>query len=180
MTFTPETEARILAKSPQPLHDVLVLMLDAGLRDGEAIAIEVQDIHFERAYFANPRGKTRRARRHVPLSDRALALLRRRCGERLSGWVFPSTKSKSGHIELHKLQLRFRKICRELGISDDLKMYCGRHTYGTDVMQTTGDPFLVRDTMGHADLKTTNGYMHPNLARAKAAIDQRNASRLIQ
>ena len=180
MVFTAEMEMRLLAKCPQPLYDVLTLVIDTGLRDGEVIAMEVQDINFERGYYANPRGKTRRARRHVPLSDRVLDLLRARCSRRLSGWLFPSVKSKSGHIELHKLQLRFRKLCRELGIPDELVIYCGRHTYGTDVMATTGDPFLVRATMGHADLKTTNGYMHPNLARAKAAIDQRNAEKLPQ
>ena len=41
-------------------------------------------------------------------------------------------------------------------------------------MQTTGDLHtFVRATSGHADLKTTNGYMHPNLARAKAPIDSK-------
>jgi hypothetical protein len=33
------------------------------------------------------------------------------------------------------------------------------------------DPSLVRDTMGHEDLKTTMEYMHPDVGRIKAIID---------
>lgn len=180
MMFTGEIEMKILARSPQPLNDVAVIVIDSGLRDGEVIKMKVQHLNFEKNYYQNPEGKTERARRRVPLSERVLERLRVRCADRSAGWVFPSGKSKSGHIELHKLQLRFRKICRDLGLPDELKIYCGRHTYGTDVMEDTGNPFLVRDTMGHADLETTNQYMHSNLARAKEAIDRRNAARMPQ
>ena len=178
MLFTAEIEMKILARAPQPLNDLAVIVIDSGLRDGEVVRMQVQYVNFEKAFYQNPEGKTENARRRVPLSDRVLDRLRVRCEGRSAGWVFPSDKSKSGHIELHKLQLRFRAICRELGLSDELKIYCGRHTYGTDVMEDTGNPFLVRDTMGHADLETTNQYMHSNLARAKAAIDRRNAARM--
>jgi len=46
-------------------------------------------------------------------------------------------------------------------------------------MAETKDPALVRETMGHSDLKTTMVYMHPDVHRIKAIIDQRNESKLI-
>jgi integrase len=178
MLVTPDTEMRILARAPQPLYDFFVMLVDLGMRPGEVISMEVQYVDAAKAYYRNPKGKTRTARRVIPLSDRVLAILKVRDGDRRMGWVFPSGKSKSGHIELHKLQLRFRKICRELELPDELVMYCGRHTYGTGVIEETGDPYLVSSTMGHADLRATRPYMHPQLNRAKEAIDRRNAAKL--
>jgi integrase len=110
----------------------------------------------------------------VPLSERVLALLKSRCGERRYGWVFPSRKSPSGHIELGGLQKHFRQIARQLGIPEQLKLYCARHTFGTVAMRETRDPGLIRDTMGHEDLETTMIYLHPDVQRVKTVIDTHN------
>ena len=40
-------------------------------------------------------------------------------------------------------------------------------------------PSLVRDTMGHEDLKTTMEYMHPDAGRIKSIIDHRNEQKLL-
>jgi site-specific recombinase XerD len=76
-------------------------------------------------------------------------------GDQTEGWLFPSRKSKSGHFELGALQRNFQAIARPLNIADDLKLYCARHTFGTVTMAESKDPSLVRETMGHSDLKTT-------------------------
>jgi hypothetical protein len=47
-------------------------------------------------------------------------------------------------------------------------------------MSETKDPGLVRETMGHSDLKTTMVYTHPDVDRIKTIIDQRNESKLTQ
>lgn len=73
------------------------------------------------------------------------------------------------------MQRKFRAIARGLGISDTLKLYCTRHTFGTVAMAETRDPALVRDTMGHEDLKATMGYM----GRVKAIIDSRNEQKFV-
>ncbi|HEY1937213.1 MAG TPA: tyrosine-type recombinase/integrase [Candidatus Angelobacter sp.] len=89
-------------------------------------------------------------------------------------WPFPA--------KLHQracLQRKFRAIARELKINDDLKLYCARHTFGTVPMAETKDPALVRDTMGHEDLKTTMEYMHPDIGRIKAIIDRRNEQKVL-
>jgi integrase len=170
---------RYKKRPASPLDDVLVLMLDSGMRDGEIVRMEVQNIHPEKSYYFNPKGKTKRARRRVPLSERVLSRLRARCGDRREGWVFPSRKSRSGHIELRGLQKQFRKIARNLNIPEDLKLYCSRHTFGTVVMDETRNPYAVKEAMGHEDLDTTMLYMHNDVMQLKAVIDKRNESRLV-
>ena len=51
-------------------------MLDSGLRNGEVIRMRLEHINWENAFYFNPKGKTRKARRLVPLSERVIALLR--------------------------------------------------------------------------------------------------------
>src|SRR5205085_1288000 len=158
-----------------PLGEVLQIMLDSGMRDGEVVKMQIEHINWIEEFYFNPNGKTRKARRQVPLSKRVIALLRTRMNDRQEGWVFPSEKAPSGHIELRGLQKHFRKIAGQLGIPSELKLYCARHTFGTVAMAETRNPALVMETMGHENLKTTMGYMHPEVGQIKQIIDRRNA-----
>ena len=78
------------------------------------------------------------------------------------------------------LEHGFRKLARALGIPDELKLYCARHTFGTVAMAETRDPGLVREVMGHESLSTTMGYLHPETAAIKAVIDRRNQQKVEQ
>jgi integrase len=183
-----EDEKRLLAAAKRPLQDVLAIMLDSGMRNGEVIRMRWENVHWDSAFYFNPKGKTRKARRHVPLSERVLALLRTiheeqpkeqsRMSKPREGWVFPSKKAPSGYIGLSGIEHRFRKLARSLGLPEALKLYCARHTFGTVAMAETRDPGLVREVMGHESLTTTLGYLHPETAAIKAVIDRRNQQKL--
>jgi integrase len=171
---------RYKKRAASPLDDVLVIMLDSGMRDGEVVRMEIENIHADQGYYFNPKGKTKRARRRVPLSKRVITRLLARCGDRREGWVFPSPKSKSGHIELHGLQKQFRVIADALKIPRELKLYCSRHTFGTVTMDETKNPYAVMQAMGHEDLDTTMLYMHNDVMQLKAVIDKRNDSKMVR
>ena len=179
---THEDEKRLLAASPRPLRDVLTIMLDSGLRNGEVTRMRWEYINWEGAFCFNPKGKTRKARRPVPLNDRVIALLRiiqQEESDPANGWVFPSKQSGSGHIELSGLEHMFRKIARDLGIPDALKLYCARHSFGTVAMAETRNPALVKEVMGHESLDTTMGYLHPETTQIKAVIDRLNQQKYV-
>jgi integrase len=73
-------------------------MLDSGLRSGEIFRMRWENIHWEQGLTFNPRGKSRKSRRYVPLTERVkAALLMRKEGEN-EGWAFPSKKAQSGYI----------------------------------------------------------------------------------
>jgi integrase len=166
---------------PAPLREVFTIMLDCGMRPIEVVTMRWEQVNPVAAVYFNPKGKTKYARRRIPLSERVLSILRIRMQtDQREGWLFPSSRSSSGHVELGALQRKFRAIARALGIPDQLKLYCARHTFGTVTMAEAKDPSLVRETMGHSDLKTTMVYMHPDVSRIKDIIDRRNESKLVQ
>lgn len=53
-------------------------------------------------------------------------------------------------------------------------LYHARHAFGTYAMAETRNPALVRDVMGHTDLRTTMLYQQPDLEPLRDAIDRRN------
>ena len=174
------TLRRYKKRPPSPLPDVLKIMLDSGMRDGEVTRMRIEYISWEMGRYFNPQGKTKRARRMVPLSERVLALLRDRCADRREGWVFPSRFAPSGHIELRGLQKHFRQIARQLGMPEQLKLYCARHTFGTVTMDEIRNPALVQAVMGHESIATTMRYLHPDVDRIRSLINRRNESKMVQ
>ena len=83
------SESKLLAVAEQPLSDVLVIMRDMGLRPTEVFRMRWEHVYWDKRLYFNPFGKSRKARRWVPLSQRVLDRLRVRAANQ-SEWVFPS------------------------------------------------------------------------------------------
>lgn len=97
------------------------------------------------------------------------ALLNARCNGRRQGWVFPSERSRTGHLTtVGKL---FRGTREKAGLPKDLVLYCGRHDYGTRGLQETGNLAAVMKTMGHKDVRTAMRYQHPELDIVREALN---------
>ena len=76
--LTAEEEKLYLLAASQPLRDVATMMLETGMRPDEVCRIRRENVHLDQGYLFNPFGKTKAARRKVPLTDRASAVLSRR------------------------------------------------------------------------------------------------------
>jgi len=137
-------------------RDIIVLVRDTGMRNKkELFCARIEDIDWNNRAFFIPDGKTDNGRRFVPLSDRALELLKARCGERGEGWIFKAF-SASGHLTI--VDKKFRQARLDAGIPEKLVLYCGRHDYGTRLLQGTGKLEQVRRV-----LNGTKGNFNPGL-----------------
>jgi hypothetical protein len=97
----------------QPLRDVLIIMLDTGMRPAEVFRMRWEHVNWERDLIFVPRSKSRKSRRFVGLTKRAkLALLARR-RDATVGWIFSSIRSQSGHVELCKNNLKWLNNWRD-------------------------------------------------------------------
>ena len=151
-------------------RDVVILVRDTGMRnEKELYHVRIENIDWDRRIIFVPDSKTVNGIREVPLSDRALNLLRIRCGSRSEGWVFPSKRSGSGHLTT--TARRFRQARAKAGLPKNLVLYCGRHDFGTRVLKKTGNLKLVMQAMGHVDVKTAMKYQHPELDIVRSALN---------
>ena len=156
----------------QHVHDVLIIAQDAGMRPSEIFRMRVENLDFANQQVWNPYGKTKKSRRFVPMSDRMAKVLTACCGGRKEGWVFPSTRSKSGHIET--IAKGFQALRTRAGVSSKVVLYSARHTYGSYALAATGNLFAVAASMGHVDTRSMEPYQHHNLDSLRDAINRRN------
>jgi site-specific recombinase XerD len=174
-----DTERKLLAaalglkwrkKTSDLFRDIIILMRDTGMRNQrELYRVRIENLDWNSRLIFVPDSKTPEGRRLVPMRRRVFDILRKRCGARQEGWVFPSARSESGHIR--SIDRLFRQARMAAGLPKDLVLYCARHDYGTRVLMRTGNLAAVMKTMGHRDVKTAMHYQHPELEIVRAALD---------
>lgn len=180
LTFT--EEKLYLATANQPLRDVATVILETGLRPGEVMNLRREDVLLKLAVpFAHVvSGKTRNAIRDVPLAGCALAVLTRRRAESEGMFLFPRRigKGYDRGQPMNELEPAHRKALRDSGITPAFRIYDLRHTYGTRFIEAGGDPLTLAKLMGHADLKTTQRYVHLSKRHLAEAANRMAAYRI--
>jgi integrase len=110
----------------------------------------------------------------IPMSDRVFEVLRVRAEGKSEGWLFPSRRSKCGHVT--DVGKQFCTARAKAGLPEELVLYCSRHDYGTRVLNKTGNLAAVMKTMGHRDVRAAMQYQHPELEMVRAALNQGRAA----
>jgi integrase len=102
--LTEDESSKYLKACSQPWHDCATIILDEGFRPGEVFSLRWPHILFGNdgtGLIQIVAGKSKAARRVLPMTPRVYALMRARheaegCPE--DGWVFPSA-AKYGHFD---------------------------------------------------------------------------------
>jgi integrase len=82
--LTQQLEHEYLNRASQPLKDIASLILETGLRIGEALQLRWEHVRLDPlpgarfGYIRVVEGKSKNARRNIPLTDRAASMLRSR------------------------------------------------------------------------------------------------------
>jgi integrase len=128
-------------------REVIILARDTGMRNGrELYRMRTENLDWHNRIIFVPDSKTADGRRMIPMSDRVCEVLRIRAEGKSEGWLFPSTRSKCGHLT--DVSKQFRIARAKAGLPDDLVLYCSRHDYGTRVSNNTGNLAAVMKTNG--------------------------------
>jgi integrase len=189
-----------LADCRQPLQDIAVLMLETGLRIGEAINLEWTDVVLEpingaRFGFLRVReGKSKNARRVIPLTDRASAMLTSRRESAKSA----ARNRKEHEIEAQHANSKFvfanrdgdpyvgtslnhlhRDVCapkiqgrRRPIFPADFVLHSLRHTMLTRLAESGVDAFTIMRIAGHSSIVVSQRYIHPTPEAVERAFER--------
>lgn len=180
-----------LATASQPLRDAATLMLETGMRPEEVYRIKAENINLDGAYLFNPYGKTKAAKRRIPLNKTALEVVTRRMNEVSGPYLFPSPDDATKPViklnNAHYGALRRSKL-------KPFRLYDLRHTWATRAAMSGIDLVTLAAMLGHSRIQMVLRYAHPteqhqteamkkleefNTARAIAEVEQQQPATVI-
>lgn len=175
--LTHQQEHLYLEMAPTPLKDVATLLLQTGLRVGEAIALEWKDVHLEPAngarfgYLRVREGKSKNARRNVSLTAAANALLTSR-KEKTKGALVFTRDGGSGPLSIFTLDDQHARLRTTLKLPKDFVIHSLRHTMLTRLGEAGTDAFTIMRIAGHSTVTVSQRYVHPSPEALENAFEK--------
>ena len=146
---------------------LFALMLGAGLRVGEAVALDVGDVELDEATVLLRRTKGDRPDR-APLPAGVVDLLRALVGKRRSGPVFRS--AAGGRLCARMVGVRLHHWLAAAGVERRAGPHALRHTFAMGLYERTGDLGVVQAGLRHRHIAATQCYARCADARLREAM----------
>lgn len=158
-----------------PLRDkaVIELIYAAGLRAGETVGVNLEDIDFGEMCLA-VRGKGNKER---------IALFGRSCRAALKAYVSRErqdsisgsplfTNSEGRRLSTRTVQNIVKRWARRVGLPPDVSPHTLRHSFATHLLDNGVDLKSVQQLLGHESLATTQVYTHVSVERLRQAVEK--------
>ena len=164
--YTKEEEDKILAlcKEGCPMHDLIIVLVDTGMRLGEALAITPAHLDFSRNIVVLAPEITKSAKpRSIPMTQRVRAILSDIGGDQPP--ATPIFDMKMAAVEKQWISIR-----KKMGGSSDMVIHALRHTYASRLVQAGVDLYTVKELLGHSTFSVTERYAHLNPRKLREAV----------
>ena len=149
--------------SSQRMAVMLELMYACGLRVSELVGLPENSINFDKKQIIvlGKGGKERIipvARKTISSMFQYLQIRKTRDNNK---WLFPSKRSKSGHLTRDLFYKDLKDLAVECGIYPSrVSPHVIRHSFATHLLQNGADLRSVQKMLGHSSISTTEIYTH--------------------
>jgi integrase len=185
-------EKLVKACDGRPMLELYVITMgEAGLRcESEALQLRWADVDLDGGFLwvSSARERNHRTKsgkgRSVPMTPRLLAAMRAHFAlYRFGGseFVFHHLTSRWSYkagARIKSLRHAFVNAAKRAKLPAELHQHDLRHRRVTTWLAEGRDVVLVKDAMGHADLKTTMGYTHLAKEHLRALVEPLERPRL--
>ena len=158
-----EEEQLLIQNSSPHLVPILVTALNTGMRKMEVLTLTWKDIDFDKSFITIRKtiSKSKKVRR-IPINSKLRGvLLKQKIKTQHSGYVFLTNEGLPYSAKNPSaLKRTYGTACNKAGIKG-LRFHDLRHTAATRMIENTGNIVAVSKILGHADIRTTMRYAHP-------------------
>ena len=149
------------------IKPMVLLALNTGLRRGELLSLQWQDVDFESANLTVAGTYAKNAQtRHVGLNSEAMAVLREWQGNG-SDYVFGNAKGgRLGHFKRSWARIK------EMAEIENFRFHDLRHDFCSKLAMAGVDLNTVRELAGHMNFEMTLRYAHLSPDHKKAAVER--------
>ncbi len=156
------------------LRTILPLLIDTGLRVSELCSLTWDRVGLSPKKGSSlgwvyvDRGKTKYAKRHIPLTERAFGILQSAKETSKSTFVFPA--QNGGRLSRHWVSEQFRNLRNDMKLPDDCVVHSTRHTFCTRLGESGVGAFEIQRLAGHSSIVISQRYVHPTPEVLEGAI----------
>ena len=161
-------------------HLIALLMLDAGLRVGEVVALQMSDLYYNEipveSLVIRPEIAKTKKERVIPVSERLRCALEEYNEEppwpgiESIGWAAFGVWPRGKQLTTRQVERIIRKAAMD-SIGRPIHPHVLRHTFASRLMRKT-NARIVMELLGHSQMSSTQIYMSPNGDDLKKAITE--------
>jgi integrase len=171
--MSPDELVRLQAAVPDEWWHVVEFAMHTGLRQAEQFCLRWEFVNLGVRVLTVPRSKNGK-RRHVPLNDRALAILEglKAANKFDSPWVFTGQRSRAGACHLSAnwfCRAVFTPALKTASIQD-MSWHDLRHHHASQLAMAGVPLRTIQELLGHQTIDMTLRYSHLSQEHQLAAV----------
>jgi site-specific recombinase XerD len=141
-------------------HRLLLMMVYAsGLRVGEVVRLQRQDIDIGRKLI-NIRAAKGRKDRYTLISDMVINTLNDYYSKyEVTNWLFSGAETNK-HLVTRSVQKIFKLALKAAKIEKKASIHSLRHSFATHLLEGGTDIRYIQELLGHSSIRTTERYAH--------------------
>ena len=152
------------------LPEVMAFLIFTGARKQEALRAKWVDVDMSQRLWRIPHTKSSKIR-HVPLSNGALAILRRMKQNQptqnaTAGYIFGNPKTGKPFVSVFRSWDKARRRAQ----LPELRIHDLRHSFASFLVNAGRSLYEVQEILGHSDIRTTSRYAHLSRERLLEAV----------
>lgn len=139
----------------------LILAFCSGLRIEEIATLKIENIN-SKEHYLRIIGKGNKERQTI-LPDITIKVLRLYYKSKnmkvKKGYIFKGTEGND-YISKNTIGNYFTNLSKMFNLEDGISFHTLRHSFATYYLMNGGNPFILKEMLGHRSLSTTSIYIH--------------------
>lgn len=167
-----ELQALLQAVEHPIIQAFVTMMAHTGLRVSECANLRLKDVDFKKKEVSVIEGKGGK-NRQVPMNEILLQQMKTYVEN-----VRPATTSvnffataKTGAVSPQYVNQHLKKAAEAAGIDKNVTSHALRHSFASQLVRGDVHVAVIKDLLGHADVRTTSVYMHTDLSDMQDAVN---------